>query len=244
MRARESERERERERERARARGRERDTARERESLHFVLLSLCCAICMIGCIFKKSKFHVELWAPLMTSRADGRRTEACVLHVAWASSLLPPPPPPPDTQCHYPPKSTDGEIVQAEASFSLCSPNGVEWMRCKPRLHRCAQGDTQSVDTCTLSHLAGVMKTTVVVRQTAVSAWHSTVHSPWPALGGFTTCHRLLSTPALLASYPPVDRFPSPPSPRCAGGARQCSCSAQALLTGCSCSPHRVLLPS
>jgi len=89
------------------------------------------------------------------------------------------------------------------------------------------------VDTCTLSHLAGVMKTTVVVRQTAVSAWHSTVHSPWPALGGFTTCNRLMSALALLASYPPLDRFPSTPSPRCAGGARQYSCS-----------PHGVLLDS
>ena len=249
---RESARERERERARARAREsarageRERYSERKRESALCLAVTLLCHLhdwlyiqeIKVSCGAVGSTHDIE------TSRADGRRTEACVLHVAWASTLLPPPPPPPDTQCHYPPKSTDGEIVQAEASFSLCSPNGVEWMRCKPRLHRCAQGDTQSVDTCTLSHLAGVMKTTVVVRQTAVSAWHSTVHSPWPALGGFTTCHRLLSTPALLASYPPVDRFPSPPSPRCAGGARQCSCSAQALLTGCSCSPHRVILPS
>ena len=64
----------------------------------------------------------------------------------------------------------------------------------------------QRVATCTLSHLAGAMKTTVVVRQTSVSAWHSTVHSPCPAFGGFTTCHRLLSLfRCLLVPCPPLD---------------------------------------
>ena len=41
--------------------------------------------------------------------------------------------------------------------------------------------------TCTLSHLTGEMKTTVVVRHVSLSARHSTVHSPCPALPAFTT---------------------------------------------------------
>jgi hypothetical protein len=121
----------ERERESARGGGgggRERETAKERESLHFVSLSLCCAVCMIGCIFKKSKFHVELRAPLMTSGADGRRTEACVLHVAWASSLLPPPPPPPDTQRHYPQKARMERLSKRRRV--LVAVVQMEWSGC------------------------------------------------------------------------------------------------------------------
>ena len=41
--------------------------------------------------------------------------------------------------------------------------------------------------TCTLSHLTGEMKTTVVVRHVSLSARHSTVHSTCPALPAFTT---------------------------------------------------------